>query len=212
MRIAVALAAVAALLGVTLTPTFAVRPAAEVGEVGPPRTAAGIELTYQVDGVTRIAKLQSDLVIGPGRLDAELDLSSGTITGDLWLPPSDGYFIVFGFVPTTARTEMIPVGKVTGTIFDGQVNAHAEVDIKLGDVAVDRQPLDVGPACVTAEPASLDVFGPFEMTKMKLTGSYAIPTFGGCQGRERLDPLFTGLISGPGNTIELTLTLLQSPQ
>ncbi|MEV8438031.1 hypothetical protein AB0425_11700 [Actinosynnema sp. NPDC051121] len=207
MRIAVVLAAVAALLGATLSPAHVVRWAG----VGPPRTAAGIELTYQVDGVTRIAKLQSDLVIGPGRLDAELDLSTGAITGDLWLPPSDGYFIVFGFVPTTARTGMIPVGKVTGTISDGQVTANARVDIELGDVAVDGQPLDVGPTCVTTEPASLAVTGPFEMARMKLTGAYAIPTFGGCQGRERLDPLFTGLISGPGNTIELTLTLLASP-
>ncbi|MFJ6677095.1 hypothetical protein ACIQMJ_38850 [Actinosynnema sp. NPDC091369] len=204
MRIAVVLAAVAALLGATLTPTWEVRHA----EVRVPRPAAGIVVNYQVDGVSRIFKLQSDLVIGPGTLKAEIDLVNGTIVGDLWLPPSDGYFVVFGFVPTTARTDLVPVAKVTGTIKDGDVKANAKLDIGLGDVVVDAQPLDVGPACRTVEAASIDLEGPFELAKMRMKGVYPIPPFGGCQGRERLDSLLTGLISGPGNTLDLTLTLL----
>ncbi len=201
---AVVLAAVAALLGAALTPTWVVRRA----EVRAPRLAAGIEVVYQVDGVSRIHKLQSDLAIGPGTLEAEIDLANGTITGDLSLPPSHGYFVVFGFVPTTARTDLIPVAEVTGTIKDGYVRANATLDVELGEVAVNEQPLDVGQACRTAEPASIDLEGPFELAKMRMRGVYAIPPFGGCQGRERLDPLLTGLISGPGNTIDLTLTLL----
>ncbi|MCE6998877.1 hypothetical protein LZG04_29360 [Saccharothrix sp. S26] len=204
MRIAAVLAAVAALLGAALTPTWVVRHA----EVRAPVRTAGIKVHYQVDGVSRIHKLQSDLVIGPGTLEAEIDLVSGTITGDLWLPPSHGYFIVFGFMPTTARTDLVPVAKVTGTIKDGQVRTNARLDIGLGEVAVNEQPLDVGPACRTVEPASIDLEGPFELAKMRMTGVYPIPPFGGCQGRERLDPLLTGLISGPGNAIDLTLTLL----
>ena len=70
------------------------------------------------------------------------------------------------------------------------------------------RPLDVGPTCRTVEAASIDLEGPFELAKMRMKGVYAIPPFAGCQGRERLDPLLTGLISGPGNTIDLTLTLL----
>jgi hypothetical protein len=204
VRIAAVLAAVAALLGAVLAPTWSVRHA----EVRAPRLAAGVEVDYQVDGVSRIHRLQSDLVIGPGTLQAEIDLVNGTITGELRLPPSDGYFVVFGFVPTTARTDLIPVARVTGTIKDGDVKANAKLDIALGEVAVNGQPLDVGPACRTVEPASIDLEGPFELAKMRMKGVYAIPPFGGCQGRERLDPLLTGLISGPGNTIDLTLTLL----
>ncbi|MFE2756544.1 hypothetical protein ACFXGA_31560 [Actinosynnema sp. NPDC059335] len=207
MRIAAVLAALIAVLAASTSPAPVVRH----GEGPAPRPVAGIRVSYQVDGVTRIAKLQSDLVIGPGRLDAEIDLASGTITGDLWLPPADGYFVVFGFVPTTARTTLTPVGRVSGTISEGQVEARAEVDIGLGDVAVNEQPLDAGPACATAEPASLGLAGPFELAQMRLTGVYAIPSFGNCLGRERLDPLFTGLISGPGNAIDLTLTLLPTP-
>ncbi|WP_053717983.1 hypothetical protein [Saccharothrix sp. NRRL B-16348] len=204
MRIAVVLAAVAALLGAALTPTWVVRHA----EVRAPVLTAGIKVVYRVEGVSRIHKLQSDLAIGPGVLEAEIDLANGTITGDLSLPPSLGYFIVFGFVPNTARTELIPVARVTGTIKDGYVKANAKLLIKLDEVAVNEQPLDVGQACQTVEPASIDLGGPFELAKMRMTGVYTIPPFGGCQGRERLDPLLTGLISGPGNTIDLTLTLL----
>lgn len=204
MRVAVVLAAVAALLGAALTPTWVVRHA----EVRAPVSTAGIKVFYEVEGVSRIHKLQSDLALGPGTLEAEIDLVDGTITGDLSLPPSYGYFIVFGFVPNTARTDLIPVAKVVGTIKDGYVKANARVVVKLGEVAVNEQPLDVGQACQTVEPASIDLEGPFELAKMRMKGVYTIPPFGGCQGRERLDPLLTGLISGPGNTIDLTLTLL----
>ncbi|ONI85199.1 hypothetical protein ALI22I_31835 [Saccharothrix sp. ALI-22-I] len=170
-----------------------------------------MKVKYRVDGVTRIFKLQSELVLGPGTLDAEIDPINGTITGDLWLPPSYGYFIAFGFVPNTARADLTPVGKVTGTIKDGQIKAHVDVDIKLSEVAVDRQPLDVGQTCQTVEPASIDLEGEFDLNLMPMKGApYTIPPFGGCQGRERLDALMTGLISGPGNTIDITLTALPS--
>jgi hypothetical protein len=175
-----------------------------------PRPVAAINIKYRVDVVTRIARLGSDLAIGPGTLDAEIDLGNGTITGDLWLPPAHGYFIVFGFVPTTARVDLVPVGKVTGVIKDGTVTANTKVDITLGEVAVDRQPLDVGPACRTAEPASIDLTGPFDLNLIPMRGGYTIPPFAGCVGRERLDPLITGLISGPDNTIDVKLTALPS--
>ncbi|XVS67180.1 hypothetical protein ACQPYE_14300 [Actinosynnema sp. CA-299493] len=204
MRIAAVLAAVAALLGAALTPTWVVRHA----EVRAPVPTAGIEVVYRVEGVSRIHKLQSDLAIGPGLLEAEIDLVSGTITGELSLPPSLGYFIAFGFVPTTARTDLIPVAEVTGTIQDGDVRANTRLVVKLADVAVAEQPLDVGGTCQTVEPASIDLAGPFELAEMRMTGVYAIPPFAGCQGRERLDPLLTGLVSGPGNALDLTLTLL----
>ncbi|MFI9008341.1 hypothetical protein ACIGNX_14040 [Actinosynnema sp. NPDC053489] len=203
MRVTPVLVAAAVLAAAALSPTGAAR-----REVPAPRPAAGIKVVYRVEGTSRIHKLQSDLAIGPGLLEAEIDLVSGTITGDLTLPPSDGYFVVFGFVPTTARTDLIPVAKVTGTIKEGDVAANSRLDIALGDVAVNAQPLDVGGACRTVEPASIDLAGPFELAQMRMRGVYAIPPFAGCRGRERLDPLLTGLISGPDNAIDLTLTLL----
>ncbi|QFZ21846.1 hypothetical protein [Saccharothrix syringae] len=213
MKLAVLLVALAALLGATPTPTPSpARPQAPVRPV-PAAGAAAVQpvtivIVYRVDAVTRIARLGSELAIGPGRLVAEIDLVNGTITGDLTLPVADGYFVVFGFVPTTAKTHMTPIGKVTGTIAAGDIRAHSEIDLRLDDVAVNAQPLGVGPACRAAQPLSLDVSGPFDLMATVLKGTYDIPAFGGCQDRERLDPLMTGLVSGPGNTIELTLTAL----
>ncbi|WP_158842151.1 hypothetical protein [Saccharothrix deserti] len=206
MRVAVVIAAVAALLGATLTPGWVVRHA----EVRAPQPVVIVKIKYKVEVVTRLARLQSDLAIGPGTFDAEIDFEDGTITGVLWLPPAYGYFVVFGFVPTTSRVDLIPAGEGAGRIQDGQVKINVKVFVKLGEVAVDRQPLDVGQTCQTAEPASIDLEGPFGLDRMVLKGVYPIPSFGGCQGRERLDPLMTGLVSGPGNTIEVTLTALPS--
>ncbi|GAA3462920.1 hypothetical protein ACFFSW_29490 [Saccharothrix longispora] len=198
----VVLAAVAALLGALPGPAWVVRRP----EPPAPARAAGITITYRVDAVSRIARLGSDLVIGPGTLVAEIDLVEGTIVGDLWLPPAYGYFIVFGFVPNTARTDLVPVGKVTGHIREGEITAHSDLTIRLGEVAVDSQPLDVGQACETTAPAGVDLAGPFDLHVIRMKAVYTIPPFGGCRGREDLDPLMTGLVSGPDNLLDLTLT------
>lgn len=203
MKLAVLLVAVAALLGAAPAPAR-VAPAAGASVAGAQPVV--IVIRYRVDGVTRIAKLGSDLVLGPGTLVAEVDVLTGTFTGDLWLPPAPGYFVVFGFVPSTARTDLIPVGEVTGTIEAGRITTNARLHIGLADLTVDGEPLDVGPDCRTAAPASVDLQGPFDLARIPLEGGYEIPAFTGCQGREPLDPLTTGLVSGPGNTIELTLT------
>ncbi|MGM1062095.1 hypothetical protein [Saccharothrix sp. Mg75] len=199
----VVLAAVAVLLGALPAPGWVVRRPAERPD---PARAAGITITYRVDAVSRIAKLGSDLAIGPGTLVAEIDLIEGTITGDLRLPPAHGYFVVFGFVPTTARTDLVPVGRVTGRIREGEITAHADLTIGLGEVAVNSQPLDVGQACLTTAPASVDLTGPFDLAVIRMKAAYAIPPFGGCRGGEDLDPLMTGLVSGPDNLLDLTLT------
>lgn len=210
MKIAALLVALVALLGAAPASAPARpatgAPAGRAGAAAQPGTT--ITVAYRVDAVTRLAKPGSDLAIGPGLLVVEIDLVNGTIIGDLRLPPAHGYFVFFGFVPSTARTDMTPVAKVTGTIEAGQIKAHALIDIRASEVVVDRQPLDVGPGCRTGAPAVLDVEGPFDLAATVLEGVYEIPAFDGCQGRERLDPLLTGLISGPGNAIRLTLTAL----
>ncbi|GAA2676683.1 MULTISPECIES: hypothetical protein [Actinosynnema] len=202
-----ALAVLLLLPALALAPSAAGAPAPEPPpDPAPPSASAGIVVNYRVDGTNRVAKFGSDLTIGPGSLSAEIDLLAGSITGQLELPPSDGYFLSFGFVPTTSRVDLIPVNPVRGTIKEGQVTATALITIRLGDVVVGGQPLDVGPDCRTAEPAVLELSGPFDLTAIPMEAVFTIPPFTGCQGAERLDPLLTGLVSGPGNGVELTLT------
>ncbi|MFI9812109.1 hypothetical protein [Saccharothrix variisporea] len=202
MRVALVVAVVA-VLALALAPRgYVVRYA----QVKPPLPAAGLKLKYKVDGVNRVAKLQSDLVIGPGTLETEIDLITGDLKGDLTLPPSNGYFIVFGFMPNTARVDLIPTAQVVGKIAAGQIKANSQLHIKLSEVHVNGQPLDVGPDCKTATPASIDLEGPFDLAKIPMKATFTIPPFAGCQGAEKLDPLFSGLISGPDNKLEMTLT------
>ncbi|MEJ2856725.1 MULTISPECIES: hypothetical protein [unclassified Saccharothrix] len=203
MRVAFVVAVVA-LLALVLAPPreYVVRHP----QVKPPVPAAGLKLKYKVDGVNRVAKLQSDLVIGPGTLETEIDLITGDLTGDLTLPPSSGYFIVFGFMPNTARVDLIPTSKVVGKIAAGQIKANSQLHIKLSDVQVNGQPLDVGPDCKTSTPASIDLEGPFDLAKIPMKATFTIPPFAGCRGAEKLDPLFSGLISGPDNKLDMTLT------
>lgn len=203
MKIAVALLGVVASTAALLSSSA---PAPTPAQPPEPVPAAGIKIKYRVEGVSRIAKLGSELALGPGTLDAEIDLVTGDIVGQLELPPSDGYFVVFRFVPTTTRVEFLPANPVTGRVESGEIRAGARLHLRLDRVAVDGVPLDAGPDCRTAELVSVDLAGPFNLVQTTLKGVYAIPPYAGCVGAERLDPLFTGLISGPGNELELTLT------
>jgi hypothetical protein len=168
----------------------------------------GIVVRYRVDGVSRLAKLGSDLVIGPGELVAEIDLLTGRISGVLTLPVSSGRFLAFGFVPTTSDVVLAPVGEVSGTVVNGRINAHVDLDIGLTRTAVDGVDLRIGDDCRTRQPASIDLEGPFDLARVPLTGTYAIPAYGGCGADEPMDPLLTGLVSGPGNALDMTLTAM----
>src|SRR5690348_1718678 len=85
------------------------------------RAAAGAPILtahFTVDATSRIAKLGSNIVVGQGSFDAGLfNGPSGTVNveGDLRLPKSSGYFVVFRFVPVTNDVELVPDGKAAGT-------------------------------------------------------------------------------------------------
>ncbi|WHT17525.1 hypothetical protein N8J89_30980 [Crossiella sp. CA-258035] len=173
-------------------------------------------IRYKVDGVSRIKKMESEVKIGPGEMLTEviIKLPVGEIKGDLTLPPSKGYFVLFRFVPNNSVIEFESVGQVAGIIERGQVKATSKMFIKLRDIKVGGVPLDVGPNCKTVEPAVIDLVSappppPFLPTRpTPMSATYTIPPFGNCGVTEPLDSLLTGLISGPGNTLNLTLTFL----
>jgi hypothetical protein len=110
------------------------------------------------------------------------------------------------------------------------ITVSGDVDIRISDVAVDQVPLQVGPNCHTATPARLAMrnpggsyessdatpiatlagraggFRPLDRPTGVGLGNLSIPAFAGCHdGAEDLDPLFTGMVSGPTNPIELYL-------
>ena len=127
------------------------------------------------------------------------------------LPPARATFLAFGFMPVSATLQLTEIGTIN-IVGVGTTSALASntawslMELRVYDVDINGQPLDVGPHCQTtravlvkltgrstgSQPYSLQGGGP-------LTGEITIPPFGGCGVTENLDPLFTGTVSGPAN-------------
>ncbi|MFD0205706.1 MULTISPECIES: DUF6801 domain-containing protein [Saccharothrix] len=166
----------------------------------------GIEYAYSLDGTSTIKKLGGSVALGPGSLNADLELATGRFTGDLVLPPTSGKFSLFGFVPVESKIEFVPEGKTTGTLTAGAVKSSSKVTIKLPSVTAFGIPISNDPNCRTSTPADIALtsaagFDPLKGGK--LSGTYAIPALTGCGP---LNDIVSGFAAGPGNTIDLTLT------
>jgi hypothetical protein len=144
-------------------------------------------------------------------------------------------FLTFGFMPTTAKLDITQVGKATAfqnaniTAVDYAARmpglpprfttASAYVSLRIHDVQVNGVPLDVGPDCTTAQPMELQVSASTDddpnyvvNTGGFLSGTATSPPFHGCGVGEKLDPLFTGSVSGPGNFIKITQGQICDPE
>jgi hypothetical protein len=197
----------------TTTTTTTTGPTTTTTTTGPTTTTTTappnepVRITYDVDGSTTIAKLDSDLPLGPGTLAAELDLLSGDFTADLDLPRSTGSFTLFNLLPAKATVELTQQGRTTGTLADGTVTARSSVVIGLTDVRVLGVPV-VTPThrCRTTTPADIGLtsgpgFDP--IAGGTLSGTYTIPRFESCG---LVTPVVNSSIPGPGNTIDLTIS------
>lgn len=132
------------------------------------------------------------------------------------LPPFRATLLTFGFMPVTASIELSeqkPIQIVSKSEvnppFTISVVSTAEISIRVYDVTVNGEPLDVGSHCQTSTPFtlllrgkginSLPPVGYTVSTGGPLAGTVTIPPFSGCGVGENLDPLFSASISGPGN-------------
>lgn len=171
---------------------------------------------FLVDGTSRIAKLGSDLKLTQGTFDAGLyngDAGTIRIEGDLAIPPTTGYFIAFRFMPVTSLVQLPQTEKATGTadissgLFTPDIDVTVRVNLTVGDVREDGVPIEVGDSCHA--PLVIRMRGRSSLTpgsQSTIQSTFDIPPFTGCGVTENLDPLLTGLISGPGNTMTTTLT------
>ncbi|GAB3575516.1 hypothetical protein GCM10027445_38110 [Amycolatopsis endophytica] len=174
---------------------------------------------FLVDGTSRIAKMGSDLVLQQGTFDAGLftgDVPNTIrIEGDLNLPKSESYFVAFRFMPVTSDVRLPQAEKATGTadisggLFTPTIDMTVRVNLLVSNVKQDGVPLAVGENCRTVSPLVIPMKGQTSLvpgSQSTIESSYEIPPFTGCGVTEDLDPLLTGLISGPGNTMRTTLT------
>ena len=205
------------------------------GDPAPPQPAA-TQIPFgflvgddQQPTTSHVAKLGSYIVFPQGHFDGALGGLTNTvpISGTLSIPPANGYFVAFRFMPTRGRVEILPDGEATGTatVHTGKdtgckavgtgicadTEVTAKVFIKLSDATVDGKPLDVGPDCRTAQSAAVTIKAlvpiSFPAPPVKATSTFTTPPFAGCVGHEDVSRLLTGLVAGPGNTLVTDLVL-----
>jgi hypothetical protein len=189
---------VAAAAGIALAGVAVVAPTAN-GATDPT-----LDATYPVTGTTSIAATNSSLSLGPGTLEAVLDLNTLDFTGNLSLPNSTGTFKALGFVPVTATAQFIQDGPITGQDVEGAIVATSHISIRLTKVVAGGIPLIIGPICQTT-PAEIDLAsgaGFNVLTGGPVSGTFTIPNFQNCGFNTGL---INAQIPGPGNDISLTL-------
>lgn len=166
-----------------------------------------ITASYPVNGSTMIAKTNSSMTLGPGTLKAVADLTTGTLSGSITLPPATGSFTELLIVPVTATVQFTEVGKAKGKVdlANDSVTATTKITLRITSLTVAGIPVPVGPACQTVTPAVIKVSSGTGFTiggGGPVSGTYTIPQFANCF----LETLVINLtIPGPGNTISLTL-------
>ena len=141
--------------------------------------------------------------------------------GKFYPQTSRASFLTYGFMPSTATMEIIPVGEVD-ILGVGAFNeqapgarpqktvAYSKVMIRLKDVEVNGTPLDVGDNCRTARVIDLKLEGRSDTNPSYtvqgggvMQGFIDIPEFTGCGVGEDLDPLLTSSVSGKRNYVRL---------
>jgi hypothetical protein len=170
-------------------------------------TASTIKATYPVTGSTFLNAPGATLPLGPGKLVAHVNASTGAVKATLTLPNATGSFEELGAIPVTATAHFINDGPTTGTInlSTGAVTSTSHITMQLVSLSVAGIPIPLGPSCETSTPAAVQVTSQPGFNLLKggnLEGTYTIPPFANCL---LATPLINLTLTGPGNTITLTL-------
>jgi hypothetical protein len=192
-------ATVTALAGLLAAVTIAVVPAASAGTV--------VKVKYKVNGSTFLKAANATIPLGPGTLKSSADLTTGTLTASLNLPPATGSFKELGLIPVTATAAFIQNGPTTGTVDlnTGAVTTTSSITLQITALSVAGVPVPVGPSCESVAPASVTLTSQPGFSIVKggtVSGTYTVPPFANCG---LVTPVLNLTVSGPGNTLSLTL-------
>jgi len=177
------------------------------GTAAPTSAASTIRATYKVTGSTFLKAPNATLPLGPGKLSANVNASTGAVKATLTLPDATLSFKQFGFIPVTATTHFINSGPTTGTInlSTGAVTSTSHITMQIVSLSIAGIPVPIGPACESSTPAAIKVASQPGFNVLKggnLAGTYTIPQFANCG---LVTPLINVTLTGPGNTITLHL-------
>ena len=189
-----------ALAGLVVAFTIGAAPAASAADTV-------VKIRYPVHGSTFLKAANATVNLGPGTLKSKVDLNTGAVTASLNLPPATGSFKELGLIPVTATVAFIQNGPTTGKVDlnTGAVTTKSSITLQITSLSVAGLPVPVGPACESANPASISLASQPGFSVVKggtVSGTYTVPPFAHCG---LITPVLNLTITGPGNTISLTL-------
>lgn len=139
------------------------------------------------------------------------------------LPPAEGTFLTFGFMPTTAVLEMTQIPPKIGAdgiqvpniksdiaidLADGSSKnitiITMDFNLRLHDVEVNGVPLDVGDSCRTSKPFTLSLEGRMTRTAEGVIDGYTLVSGGPLTGSATIPP-FSGC-GGAGEDLDSLFT------
>ncbi len=170
-------------------------------------TDTTLTVRYPVNGSTFLKAANATVTLGPGALRSKVNLTTGKVTASLNLPPATGSFTELGLIPVTATVAFLQNGPTTGTInlSTGAVSTMSSITLQITSLSVSGLPVPVGPACESATPASVALASQPGFSIVNggtVSGTYTVPPFAHCG---LVTPVLNLTITGPGNTISLTL-------
>jgi hypothetical protein len=166
-----------------------------------------LKVRYPVNGSTFLKAANATVTLGPGTLRSKVNLTTGAVTASLNLPPATGSFKEFGLIPVNATVAFLQNGPTTGTVdlSTGEVATTSSITLQITSLSVAGLPVPVGPSCESATPASISLASQPGFSIVKggtVSGTYTVPPFAHCG---LVTPVLNLTITGPGNTITLTL-------
>lgn len=168
-------------------------------------------LGYDTSATTTIKKMNQSSTTS-GFTFSTVHLEQGTLNSDLMLKDFKTPVKVASIPLAYATIATEPVGKVTGTIntTTHKVTQTQKAYLHIKDISATGHGLInlVGANCRTKTPVDIPVSGTMNggFDTLKLSGTFTIPEFTGCGLGGILNGVVNSQVSGPGNTITLTLT------
>ncbi len=164
---------------------------------------------WELSGKVTEAKSGISVEVPAGStLSAEGDVTAGTLTATLSIPPID-QTIFIGLIPVTVKGALTPTGTIHGSVglTDSGVfseSASGSANELVGSVGVGLLTVPIG--CTTVEPIQLPLSISEPVNALVVGGfsfktTVTVPEFGGCG---LFGPILSATMSGPGNTIEMT--------
>ncbi|MEH3054066.1 MAG: hypothetical protein PGN13_08700 [Patulibacter minatonensis] len=190
----------------TPTPTAtATVPPTTGGNNGDP-LPAGVKYGYNIAGSATLKTLTKGSLALSGTADASLALATGNFVANLSLNETTGNLVALGFLPVSAKTQIVPLTQTTGNLDPAKgLTASVKVRIKLPEIKALGIPLGGGKDCQAKNPSQINLTSPgFDaLDGGTLTGVFSISDLTGCGF---LNGIISPLTAGSGNAISLKLT------